>query len=149
MRSALFLLTFSIVLALPLRAAEGLTNPFFAFDNGTGRDQKTPPEDQAELVKRTGYAGLGFSGAQGVPEMLKALESRGLRLFSIYVASRVDGENPGFDPALPEAMKQLKGHGTVIWLTVQGKSPDGEARATKIVREVADMAAGSGLRVVL
>jgi sugar phosphate isomerase/epimerase len=81
--------------------------------------------------------------------MLKALESRGLRLFSIYVASRVDGENPGFDPALPEAMKQLKGHGTVIWLTVQGKSPDGEARATKIVREVADMAAGSGLRVVL
>jgi hypothetical protein len=46
-------------------------------------------------------------------------------------------------------MKQLKGHGTVIWLTVQGKSPDGEARATKIVREVADMAAGSGLRVVL
>jgi sugar phosphate isomerase/epimerase len=149
MRSALFLLTFSIVLALPLRAAEGLTNPFFAFDNGTGRDQKMPPEDQAELVKRTGYAGLGFSGAQGVPEMLKALESRGLRLFSIYVASRVDGENPGFDPALPEAMKQLKGHGTVIWLTVQGKSPDGEARATKIVREVADMAAGSGLRVVL
>jgi hypothetical protein len=106
MRSALFLLTFSIVLALPLRAAEGLTNPFFAFDNGTGRDQKTPPEDQAELVKRTGYAGLGFSGAQGVPEMLKALESRGLRLFSIYVASRVDGENPGFDPALPEAMNR-------------------------------------------
>jgi len=37
----------------------------------------------------------------------------------------------------------------VIWLTVQGSSPDGEARATKIVREVADMAAASGLRVVL
>ena len=149
MRSALFLLTFSIALTLPLRAAEGLANPFFAFDNGTGRDQKVPPEDQAELLKQTGYAGLGFSGAQGVPEMLKALESRGLRLFSIYVASRVDGENPGFDPALPEAIKQLKSHGTVIWLTVQGSSPDGEARATKIVREVADMAAASGLRVVL
>jgi len=149
MRSALFLLTLSTVLALPLRAAEGLTNPFFAFDNGTGRDQKASPGDQAELVKRTGYAGLGFSGAQGVQETLKALESRGLRLFSIYVASRVDGEHPGFDPALPEAIKQLEGHGTVIWLTVQGSSQDGEARATKIVREVADMAAASGLRVVL
>jgi sugar phosphate isomerase/epimerase len=149
MRSALFLLTLSIALTLPMRAAEELENPFFAFDNGTGRDQKVPPEDQAELVKRTGYAGLGFSGAQGVPEMLQALERRGLRLFSIYVASRVDGENPGFDPALPEAIKQLRSHGTVIWLTVQGSSPDGEARATKIVREVADMAAASGLRVVL
>jgi hypothetical protein len=98
MRSALFLLTFSIVLTLPLRAAEGLTNPFFAFDNGTGRDQKAPPEDQAELVKRTGYAGLGFSGAQGVQETLKALESRGLRLFSIYVARELTVRIPALIP---------------------------------------------------
>jgi len=149
MRSAPILLVFSIALALPLGAAQGLTNPFFAFDNGTGRDQKLPIEYQAELVKRTGYAGLGYSGAQHVPDILEALESRGLRLFSIYVSSRVDGDNPGFDPDLPAAINQLEGHGTVIWLTVQGSSPDGEARATKIVRDVADLAAASNLRVVL
>jgi hypothetical protein len=85
MRSALFLLTFSIALTLPLRAAGGFANPFFAFDNGTGRDQKVPPEDQAELLKRTGYAGLGFSGAQGVPEMLKALESQQLSPMSLAI----------------------------------------------------------------
>ena len=134
---------------LPMARAQKLTNPFFAFDNGTGRDQKMPLEEQAELVKRTGYAGLGYTGALRVPEMLKALESRGLKMFSIYVAVRVDGDSPSYDAALPEAIRQLKGHGTVIWLTVQGTSPDGEERAVRMVREVADMAAESGLRVVL
>ena len=134
---------------LPLAHAQKLTNPFFAFDNGTGRDQKVPLEEQAELVKRTGYAGLGYTGALRIPEMLQALESRGLKMFSIYVPVRLDGEHPGYDPALPEAIRQLKGHGTAIWLTVQGTAPDGEARATRMVREVADLAAASGLRVVL
>jgi sugar phosphate isomerase/epimerase len=133
----------------PMAHAQKRANPFFAFDNGTGRDQKVPLEEQAELVKRTGYAGLGYTGALRIPEMLKALESRGLKMFSIYVAVRVDGDKPGYDAALPEAIRQLKGHGTVIWLTVQGASPDGEERAVRMVREVADMAAEAGLRVVL
>jgi sugar phosphate isomerase/epimerase len=149
MRHALLLPIALFAVTLPLSAAEGLANPFFAFDNGTGRDQKLPLDEQAALVKRTGYSGLGFSGAKNVPELLTALESRGLRLFSIYVSSHVDGDNPGFDPDLPEAIKQLKGHGTAIWLTVQGSSPDGEARATTIVREVAGLAAAADLRVVL
>jgi len=124
-------------------------SPFFAFDNGTGRDQKIPLDEQAAMLKRTGYAGMGFSGALRIPEVLEALESRELKLFSIYVASRIDGEKPGYDPALPEAIRQLKGHGTVIWLTVQGHAADGDARAASIVRDVADLAAAAGLRVVL
>jgi sugar phosphate isomerase/epimerase len=129
--------------------AQKLANPFFAFDNGTGRDRKVPLEEQAELVKRTGYAGLGYTGALRVPEMLQALESRGLKMFSIYVAVRVDGAQPSYEAGLGEAIRQLKGHGTAIWLTVQGASPDGEERAVRMIREVADMAAESGLRVVL
>jgi len=149
MRFAIVLLAGSFVLFAPCAAAQGLKNAFFAFDNGTGRDQQLALDAQAELVKRTGYAGLGFSGAERVPEMLQALESRGLKLFSIYVASHVDGDKPSYDPALPEAIHQLKGHDTVIWLTIQGSAPDGVARAVALVREVADMAAASGLRVAL
>jgi sugar phosphate isomerase/epimerase len=137
------------LMAAGLMPAQKLSNPFFVFDNGTGRDQKVPLELQAELVKRTGYAGLGYTGALRIPEMLQALESRGLKMFSIYVAVRVDGDRLGYDAALPEAIRQLKGHGTAIWLTVQGTAPDGEERAVRMVREVADMAAESGLRVVL
>ena len=142
-------LTFCLAALAAVAHAQKLTNPFFVFDNGTGRDQKVPLEEQAELVKRTGYAGLGYTGALRVPEMLKALESRDLKMFSIYVAVHIDGEKPGYDAALPEAIQQLKGHGAVIWLTVQGTAPDAEERAIRMVREVADMAAASGLRVVL
>ena len=149
MKPRFLCLALGLAALLPMARAQKLTNPFFAFDNGTGRDQKMPLEEQAELVKRTGYAGLGYTGALKVPEMMKALESRGLKMFSIYVAVRVDGDSPSYDAALPEAIRQLKGHGTVIWLTVQGTSPDGEERAVRMVREVADMAAESGLRVVL
>jgi sugar phosphate isomerase/epimerase len=134
---------------LPASRAQKLTNPFFAFDNGTGRDQKLPLAEQAELVKRTGYAGIGYTGALRVPEMLQELESRGLKMFSIYVAVRVEPDKPAYDAELPEAIRQLKGHGTAIWLTVQGAAPDAEPRAVQRVREVADMAAASGLRVVL
>ena len=92
----------------PLVAASPLTNPFFVFDNGTGRDQHVSPEEQAELVKRTGYAGLGYTGTQHIPEMLQALESRRLKMFSIYVATRIDSDPPSYEPGLPEAIKQLQ-----------------------------------------
>lgn len=132
-----------------LAGAQGLKNPFFVFDNGTGRDNKLPLEEQAELVKRTGFAGLGYTGAKRVPEMLQALESRGLKLTSIYVSAWIDGDKPRYDPDLPQAIKQLKGHGTVIWMIIRGHAPDADQRTAAIVREVADMAAASGLRVVL
>jgi sugar phosphate isomerase/epimerase len=128
--------------------AQGLQNPFFAFDNGTGRDKKVPLETQAEMVKRAGYAGLGFTGVSRIPEALQALESRGLRMFSTYVNANLDSGKPPYDPGLPEAIRQLKGHVTMIWLTVTGKAAD-DARAVAVVGEIADLAAASGLRVAL
>jgi len=148
MRRRYFRLAIGLAALAGMAHAQKLTNPFFAFDNGTGRDEKVPLEEQADLVKRTGYAGLGYTGTAKIPEMLQALESRGLKMFSTYVAVKVDGD-AGYDPGLPEAIRQLKGHETVLWLTVQGAAPDGETRAVRWVREVADMAAQSGLRVVL
>jgi sugar phosphate isomerase/epimerase len=149
MKSSSIFLAMILWAAAPLVAASPLTNPFFVFDNGTGRDQHIPFNDQAELVKRTGYAGLGFTGTQRIPEMLQALESRGLKMFSIYVAAHIDGEKPSYEAGLPEAIRQLQGHGTVIFLTIRGSAPDGDARATAVVREIADLAAASGLRVAL
>jgi sugar phosphate isomerase/epimerase len=133
----------------PLVAASPLANPLFVLDNGTGGDQHVPFDDQAELVKRSGYAGLGFTGTQHIPEMLKALESRGLKMFTVFVIARIDGDKPSYDPGLPDAIRQLQGHGAVIWLAVNGYATDGDTRTTAVVREIADMAAASGLRVAL
>jgi sugar phosphate isomerase/epimerase len=149
MKLSAICLTLILSAAAPLGAASPLTNPFFVFDNGTGRDQHVPPGEQAELVKRTGYAGLGYTGTQHIPEMLQALESRGLKMFSTYVAVHVDDNQPSYEAGLPEAIEQLQGHGTMIWLTLRGNRADGDARATEVVRQVADMAAASGLRVAL
>lgn len=124
-------------------------NPFFAFDNGTGRDQKVALEVQADMVKRAGYDGLGYTGTRRIPELLPILDARGLRLFSIYVAARVDGAEPSFDPGLPEAIRQLKGRDVAIWLTVQGRVTGADDRAASVVRAIADLAAESKLRVVL
>lgn len=125
-----------------------LTNPFFAFDNGTGRGTLSA-DAQARMVAELGYKGIGYTGGQGIPEMLGALDKSNLKMFSIYVAARVGKNGPSYDPRLKEALAALKGRETFIWLTVQGSIKDDDAQAVKIVGEVADLAAKAGLRVAL
>jgi sugar phosphate isomerase/epimerase len=132
--------------AVPLR----LDNEFFAFDNGTGRGSLSP-KDQAELVKQLGYAGIGYTGTGRIPEMLAALDAAGVKMYSIYVNANVSTENPTFSPNLRQAIEQLKGRQTVIWLTVTGRPGDGEHddRAVAAVRTVGQWAQAAGLRVAL
>ena len=140
-----------LLASLATRALAGSLAPeLFAFDNGTGRDQKLPPARQAAILKSAGYAGMGiYTGTQRIPEVLAALDREHLRLLSIYVHSFADDSGPRIDPGLPAAIEQLAGRETMIMLTVQGHGKDAEERAIANVREVADMAAKSGLRVCL
>jgi sugar phosphate isomerase/epimerase len=138
----------SFLAALPCLAG-GLAADFFAFDNGTGRDQKLPLTEQAAILRRAGYAGMGlFTGTSRIPEVLAALDDRKLRLLSIYVHSSVDAE-PRLDPGLADGVRQLAGRETMILLTVRGSGAGAEDRAVENVRRAADLAAESGLRVCL
>jgi len=138
------------LLALVSCFAGDFSKDLFAFDNGTGRDQKLPLEEQAAILKRAGYAGMAvFTGTQRIPEVLRALDAQQLRLLSIYVHSFADATEPRIDPGLATAIQQLAGRETMILLTVQGRGPGAEERAVENVRQVADMAAKSGLRVCL
>lgn len=128
-------------------------NEFFAFDNGTGAG-KVPLEEQAEMLKEAGYAGIGYTGAKRIPEMLAALDARGLLMFSIYVDVNLTPEQdkPHYDPELKKAIEQLKGRKTQIWIPVWGGKPSStefDDRAVEILREIADAAEISGLQVVL
>ena len=131
-------------------APRGLDNPFFAFDNGTGRGVLSL-EDQASLAKDLGYAGIGYTGTGRIPEMLAALETRGMKMYSTYVNANIAGNEPAFSPNLQQAIGQLEGHGTVIWLTVTGVAGDGrhDDRAVAAVRQVGQWAKAAGLRVAL
>jgi len=135
--------------ALPTTAGS-LSRDLFAFDNGTGRDQKLPLAEQASILKKAGYAGMGmYTGTQRIPELLSALDGERLRLLAIYVHSFVDGTEPRIDPGLPAAIAQLARRETMIMLTLRGQAPDAEARAVETVRQVADLATAAGLRVCL
>ncbi|MDP6525932.1 MAG: sugar phosphate isomerase/epimerase family protein [Kiritimatiellia bacterium] len=121
------------------------SNPFFAFDNGVGRGRWAPKE-QVKVLKDIGYAGIGYTGTQNLPDRLKVFKSRGLTVFSLYVHCRVGSQTP-YPLQLEEAVKQLEGTQTMLWLTVQGKPDDEEA--ARVVGEIADLAAKRSVKVAL
>jgi sugar phosphate isomerase/epimerase len=129
-------------------SSAGFPNEFFAFDNGTGRGTLSPDE-QAQMLKELGYAGIGYTGTAGIPEMLAALDKRGLKMFSIYVGATIGPDGPNYAPGIPAAIEQLKGRDTIIWLTVRGNVPSGDEQAVQVVGDIGDLAAKAGLKVAL
>jgi len=61
----------------------------------------------------------------------------------------VSDAKPGYAPALPAAIEQLKGTKAIIGFNVNGKAANGDDLAVPTLREVADMAAKAGLRVAI
>lgn len=134
----------------PAPAPVVLSPDLFAFDNGTGRDQKLPLDQQAAMLKATGYAGMAvYTGTERIPEVQKELQARQLRLLSVYVHSFVDDTGPRIDPGIAKAIEQLRGRETMLLLTVRGHGANAEDRAVENIRQVADLAAKAGLRVCL
>jgi sugar phosphate isomerase/epimerase len=139
-----------ILFALVVSAAFAVASdaPLFVFDNGVGRGSLTLDE-QAELTKKTGYAGIFYSGTKDIPQLLAAHNARGLKMIGIYTGMNLNDQSPSYDPGLPEAIRQLRGTGALITFTVNGKAADADEKAVKVIREVCDMAAQAGLKVAL
>jgi len=133
---------------------KGLVNPFFAMDTGTKDDKHRTPKAQAEMLKELGYAGIGCGGLSGLSEMVEELDRNGLKMFAVYTGVWIDPDKQKYDPQLKQAVKVLRGRDTILWIFIQSKkhklsSPEGDARAVEIIREIADMAHASGLKVAL
>jgi sugar phosphate isomerase/epimerase len=124
--------------------------PFYAFQNGM---VGIPLEQQAKLLKDLGYDGMELNGViEHVPEMLKSLDAQGLKMFAVYTNANVDRDKPPYSPGLKKAIEQLKGRGTILSIYVLGGEPSSSAsddRAVEVIRELADMAEASDLRVAL
>ena len=136
----------------PAGEAKGLTNPFFALCIGTHDTRRRTPAQQAKMLKALGYAGMAHVGLKGLPQRLKTLDENGLRLFQVYVGVNIDPKKRKYDPGLKDAIRLLKGRETMLGLLVGGRRPsavEGDARGVEIIREIADMAKESGLRVAL
>jgi sugar phosphate isomerase/epimerase len=123
--------------------------PFFPFDNGVGRGV-WPPKVQAETVKKLGYDGMHYNYTNPVDFAAKiaACKEAGVPIKAMYIYTFVDKPGASYDKGIPDVIKQLAGSGTTIWLTLRdGKRGQQDAEAAAIVKEIAGLAADSGLKV--
>jgi sugar phosphate isomerase/epimerase len=138
----------------------GLTNPFFAMDTGTIDESHKTAGAQAQMLKDLGYAGIGYwernpaGGTAGLQEMLAALDSNGLKLFCEYFTIKLDEPNESNPVLLNESIKFLENKNTVIMLAISNSklpksSPQGDDQAVEVIREIADTAYRSDIRVAL
>jgi len=138
------------VVALPAHGEEQF-HPFFAYKNSM--ENKMPSmEEQAALLNEIGFAGYDHRELEGIEEALKALDARGLKLFTIYFAVDIDNPDHPFNPGLPEALPLLKDRGTILWCNTHSKrfkpsDPAGDADAVPIFQKLADIVAPYGVRV--
>ena len=144
-------LVLCLMVACATHAAER-ANAFFALCMDTHDSQKRNLEEQAALLKELGYDGAGHLWLDKVDERLATLDAVGLDLFQIYVRVNIAPGKQAYDPRLAEALPRLKGRKVMLTLLIHGRppsDPEGDERAVAVVREIADKAAESGLRVAL
>jgi sugar phosphate isomerase/epimerase len=124
----------------------------FAFDNCMTVGDYKQPQVRADTLKELGYDGMGTRGTNLV-EQTEVFEKAGLTLFSTYIGLNLDADQK-YDANLKKAIKQLKGKDTILWFFVTSKkykpaSAEGDAVAVKAIRELADAAHESGLKIAL
>jgi sugar phosphate isomerase/epimerase len=120
--------------------------PFYPFHNGVKFET---PQEGAGILKQLGYDGIGSVYGKDLAKILKAYGEAGLKVFSIYVGGKLGADGHSYDPVVSEAITSLKGSKTIVELYVQKGKNSSDEQALAFVREIADQAKASGLRVVL
>ncbi|MEM1297059.1 MAG: TIM barrel protein [Verrucomicrobiota bacterium] len=126
--------------------ASDVGRPFFAFQNGV---RFSSAEERIEALKTLGYDGIGSARPQDLENRLKLYDAAGLKIFSLYLGGLLNPNGTEVSPEIKEAIRILNGRPTVIELFVRGGSSNTDEEAIAYVREVADLANESGLKVVL
>jgi len=150
MRTALAIGVCLVVLAAAAADLGSQSSPahaFFAFDNGVGRGQWQPAQ-QARVLKDLGYDGISYNETIDITNRLEAFRAAGLKIFALYIQGFLD-KPVRYEPGLTNAIRLLKGTDTMIWLTIREMRGEHDAEAATLVREVADLAGESGIRVTL
>jgi sugar phosphate isomerase/epimerase len=125
--------------------------PVFAFQNGV--HFKTVKE-RIKVLKELGYDGIGSAKLSQsdlpLPQRLKLYDEAELKLFSFYVGGRLGAKGHSYGKEISQAIKELNGRDTILELYVLGsKKNNTDEQAVAFVREIADQAKKSGLRIVL
>lgn len=107
---------------------------------------------QAQMLRELGFDGVGYTLwlDENLDKNLKTLDEAGLELYMLYTSIDLNPATPAYDPRVPEAIRKLKGRPATICVLIRGfppGDPKGLEPAVKVLRELGDVAAESGLRV--
>ena len=127
------------------------TWPVYAFQNGV---HFKSTQERVKVLKELGYDGIGSAklsqNALPLPQRLKLYDEAGLKIFSFYVGGKLGPKGHSYGKEISQAIKDLKGRDTILELYVQGsKKANTDEQAVAFVREIADQAKDSDLRIVL
>jgi len=108
--------------------------------------------EQAKMLRELGFDGAGYPLwlDETLDKNLRILDDAGLKVYVLYASVDVNPKAPPYDPRLPEAIRKLKGRPVTICVLLRGfppGDPKGEEPAVKILRQLGDLAAASGLRI--
>ena len=141
---------FLLLAGLTHLAAKTEIWPVYAFQNGV---HFKSAQERVKVLKELGYDGIGSARVKDallLPQRLKLYDKAGLKLFSFYVGGKLVPKGHSYDKEISQAIKDLKGRDTILELYVQGnKKTNTDEQAVAFVREIADQAKESGLRIVL
>ena len=136
--------------------SQQITNDFFVFESALSNDAEYDSfEKKAKLIKTSGFNGIEIFELDHFNEKLKAILNLGFKPSSLYTKLNLD--EPELDPKLIDAIKMLKGSGTIICpyitkkngVTLHSPNKGVDRTAIHLLRKLADLADESGLQVAI
>jgi sugar phosphate isomerase/epimerase len=104
------------------------------------------------MLKELGYDGVGHIWLDRVAERIESLDKVGLRLYQITMTVDLTPGKPAYDSRFKDVLALVKGRNVQFDLLIGGGRPSDSAlddRAVAILREMSDLAGGSGAQLLL
>ena len=136
--------------------SQRITNDFFVFESILSNDSVYNSfEKKANLIKESGFNGIEIFELDQFNEKLNAILKLGLKPSSLY--TKLDLDQRELDPRLVDAIKMLKGLGTIICpyiikkngVNLHSRDKEVDKTAIHLLRKLSDLADESGLQVAI
>jgi sugar phosphate isomerase/epimerase len=120
---------------------------FYAMDTGLVGPDVPTLEKKVALLKRLGFAGIGYTlNHRQLPNLLELLDKSGLELSAVYTTPRLEDK---LDPELAGSIRRMKGRATRIELAITSRrfkpsTVEGDELGGELLRRVSDLAADTG-----
>lgn len=136
--------------------SQRIKNEFFVFESVLSNDSVYNTfEKKAKLIKESGFNGIEVFELHHFNEKFKAILNLGFKPSSLY--TKLDLDESELDPGLVDAIKLLKGSGTIICpyiikkngISLHSRDKGIDKIAIRLLRKLADLANESGLQVAI